>query len=101
MCGRRSRLRAWRCHRVLVLCRGWMFGDQQAFIAWTVRQHNRPRWAAAWERFALAVLSTASSAITRLCGERLGETLARHRDSQAQLDAFNEFAFGDLSDEDL
>ena len=78
-----------------------MLSDQKALIAWTVRQHNRNSKVAAWERIALAALLTASSALARLVGQGLQKTLEGHRVTQAQLDAFNDFAFGDLSDEEL
>jgi hypothetical protein len=79
----------------------WMFGDQRAFIAWTVRQHNRNSRVAAWERLALSALLSATSALTRLVGRGLQATLAQHHEWQAQLDAFNDYAFGDISDEEL
>ena len=78
-----------------------MFGDQQAFIAWTVRQHNRNTRVAAWERFALSALLSATSALARLVGRGLQTTLVHHQETQAQLDAFNDYAFGDISDEEL
>ena len=103
VCGDSSWLlrRGGKAGRVSLRCREWMLGDQKAFIAWTVRQINRNSRVAAWERIALAALVTAPSALARLFGQRLQDTLTEHRDQQAQLDAFNEFAFGDISDEEL
>ena len=78
-----------------------MFGDQRAFIAWTVRQHNRNRRVAAWERLALSALLSASSALARLVGQGLQATLAQHRAWRAQLDEYNDYAFGGIPDEEL
>ena len=78
-----------------------MLGDQTAFIAWSVQQINRNSRVIAWERIVLAALVSSPSALVRLSGQRLRETLTQHRAQQAQLDAFNEFAFGDVSDEEL
>ena len=87
--------------RVSLRSREWMLGDQKAFIAWSVQQINRNSKVVAWERIVLAALVSSPSALARLFGQRLQETLTQHRDQQAQLDAFNEFAFGDISDEEL
>ena len=73
-----------------------MLGDQQALIAWTVRQVNRNRKVVQWERFVLSALLSAPSALARLVGRGLQATLARHVETQAQIEAFNDFAFGDF-----
>ena len=73
-----------------------MLGDQRALIAWTVRQANRNRRVVQWERLVLSALLSAPSALARLVGRGLQATLARHFEVQAQIEAFNDFAFGDI-----
>ena len=71
-------------------------GDQQAFIAWTVHQISRGRGTVvAWERFVLGSLLAATSAGLRIVGLGARRAALQHEEQQAQLDAFNDYAFGD------
>ena len=75
-----------------------MWRDQREFLAWSVRQINRSRlrFAAAWERLVLGVLRTSSEPSLRLTGAAFAVTLARNEADEEELDAFNDFAFGDF-----
>ena len=75
-----------------------MWRDQREVLAWSVRQINRSRlrFAAAWERLVLGVLRTSSEPSLRLTGAAFAVTLARNEADEEELDAFNDFAFGDF-----
>ena len=72
--------------------------DQSEFIAWSVHQINRSRlrFAAVWERLVLGILRASSVPLLRIAGASLAWTLAQNETDEEDLDAFNDFAFGDF-----
>ena len=72
---------------------------QQAFLAWSVRQINRSRGVTVtWERVALHALLAALTPCLRIIGYSARQTLRQNIEQQAELDAFNDYAFGSDSD---
>ena len=75
-----------------------MWREQRDFIAWSVHQINRARlrFATAWERLILGILRVSSVPLLRITAAGLSRTLALNEADENDVDAFNEFAFGDL-----
>ena len=75
-----------------------MWRDQRDFIAWSVHQINRSRlrFATVWERLILGILRVSSVPLLRITGAGLARTLALNETDEDDIDAFNDFAFGDF-----